>query len=130
MAEAGRLTQPELLRRLDALGAAFAHDNGRRVVRFAVPPAAGEKAALAAAMAEHREAVECHLHPGRRCAECGTTLYVDRPEQVRLLCVRAMCPSFVERLWPEHAGRDRWFEQRRRDEQTQEQARTEEAIPD
>ena len=124
------MTQPELLQKLDALGAAFAAENGRRVVRFAVPPAADEKAALAAAMAEHREAVECHLHPGRVCGECRADLFVDDPRQVRLLCVRAMCPSFVERLWPEWAGRERWFEQRRRDEQAQEAARTEEAIPD
>ena len=116
------MTQPDLLCRLDALGAAFASDGGRRVVRFATMPAADEKAALAAAIAEHREAVEVHLHPGRVCGECKSDLFVDRPEQVRLVCVRPMCPSFVERLWPEWAGRDRWFEQRRRDEAAQMEA--------
>ena len=122
------MTASEICRRLTDLGAGV--KAGATGPVLVLPEGVSLTAEEVAAAREHRQEVMVALHGGRVCAECKGTLFVDQPADVRLVCVRAMCPSYVERLWPEWAGRDRWFEQRRRDEAAQEQARMEEAIPD
>jgi len=122
------MTFPELIGRLEKLDARVEDRGGRPFLVLPPGAATPELAAeIGPALAEFRVEVQCHYHPGRVCVECGSMLFVDAARDVRLLCVRAMCPSFDPTLWPPWCEKDRWFETRRRSEAARIAAET---IPD
>lgn len=72
----------------------------------------------------------CEAHPGRHCDECQATLYVDAAADVYAVCKRPMCPSYDPRVWPKWADKDRYFEQKRRDEAAERERREAEPVPE